>query len=109
MISLDAVCALARALPGAEEGTWYGAVAFRVGGRVFARGHENDADLFLVKVGGDERDGLITADPARFLATEHRSERDDSVLLRLSASEDGDLDEIAELLSLARDRVAGHA
>jgi hypothetical protein len=96
-------------LPDAVEGTWYGAVAFRVGGRVFARGHENDADLFLLKVGGDERDGLVADDPSRWSVTEHRSERDESVLLRLSACAPSDLGEIAELLALARDRVMARA
>jgi hypothetical protein len=43
-----------------------------------ARGQENGRDLFLLKVGGDERDGLIAADPARFASTDHRSARDDS-------------------------------
>ena len=99
------MCALARSLPDAAEGTWYGAVAFRVGGRVFARGHETDADLFLLKVGGDERDGLVAHDPVRWTTTDHRSVRDESVLLRLSAGDSADLDEIAELLALAHSRV----
>ena len=109
MIELEEVCRLARSLPRVEEGTWYGAVAFRVGGRVFARAHEQDDDLFLLKVGGDERDGLIAAAPDRFSATDHRSERDESVLLRLSATSEADLDEVSELLALARDRVEGQA
>ena len=91
-------------LEGAEEGTWYGAAAFRVRGRVFARRHENDDDLVLFKVGPDERDALVDANPDRFARTEHRSERDDSVLMRLSATSAGDLDEVAELLALAWER-----
>ena len=106
MIDFDAVRALAVLLPAVEEGPWYGAPAFRVRGRVFARLHENDADLFLLKVGPDERDALVAEQPARFLTTTHRSERDESVLMRLGATAPTDLPELAELLETAWRRIA---
>ena len=97
---------LARLLPHVDEGTWYGSPAFRVKGKVFARLHENDPDLFLIKVGHLERDALVDALPHRFALTSHRPERDDSVLMRLSATSSEDLDEVAELLDAAWRRVA---
>jgi hypothetical protein len=106
VIEFDAVRALAVALPSVEEGPWYGAPAFRVHGRVFARLHENDADLILLKVGPDERDALVAQQPARFLTTDHRSERDESVLMRLSATTAADLPELAELMETAWRRIA---
>jgi hypothetical protein len=106
VIELDAIRALAVTLPAVDEAPWYGAPAFRVRGRVFARLHENDGDLFLIKVGSDERDALVAEQPTRFLRTDHRSERDDSVLMRLSATTAVDLPEVAELLETAWRRVA---
>jgi hypothetical protein len=67
---------------------------------------EFDSDLFLIKVGPLERDYLGASAPERFLRTEHRSEAEDSVLVRLSATRHEDLDEIAELLDAAWERIA---
>ena len=107
MVEFGDVRDLAVALPDVDEGTWYGSPAFRIGKRVFARLHENDADLFLIKVGPDERDALVAMHPERFLATEHRSEKEESVLMRLSATSPEDLAEVGELLADAHRRVRG--
>lgn len=108
VIDFDDVRAMAVALPGVEEAPWYGAPAFRVRGPVFARLHENDADLILLKVGRDERDALVADQPARFLTTAHRSESEESVLMRLSASTATDLPELrgARRNGVATDRTA---
>ena len=105
-VEFEQVARLARRLPDVAEGTWYGSPAFRVGGKVFARRHENDADLVLIKVGGLERDALVATWPDRFLLTDHRPERDDSVLMRLSATTLADLAEVGELLDAAWRRTA---
>ena len=97
---------LAQGMPEAVEGTWYGSPAFRVKGKVFARLHENDRDLFLIKVGRLERDALVETQPERFMTTAHRPEKEDSVLMRLSATRSSDLPEVAELLDTAWRRVA---
>jgi len=97
---------LARQLPEVAEGTWYGSPAFRVKGKVFARLHENDDDLFLIKVGRLERDALVAAQPERFVLTDHRPEKEDSVLMRLSATTGDDVKEVAELLDAAWRHVA---
>lgn len=106
-ISFEDVAALARSLPEVVEGTWYGAPAFRVGGKVVARLHENEPDLVVMKVGPLERDALTTMQPERFSLTPHRSEREDAVLMRLGATERADLDEVAELLDTAWHFVTG--
>jgi len=100
-VSFEDVAELARALPEVVEGTWYGAPAFRVGGKVVARQHENDPDLFVLKVGPLERDALTGMHPHRFSRTDHRPEREDAVLMRLSTTDRADLDEVAELLDTA--------
>lgn len=106
-VSFDDVAALARDLPDAVEGTWYGAPAFRVGGKIVARLHESDPDLVVLKVGPLERDALSAMQPDRFQPTEHRSEREDAVLMRLSATDASDLAEISELLDTAWHHVTG--
>jgi hypothetical protein len=107
VIELDVVLGLAIELDGAELGTWYGAPAVRVGGKVFVRGHENDADLVVLKVGPDERDALVAENRARWSRTEHRSEQDDSVLMRLSETGTADLPELKELVEDAHRRISG--
>jgi hypothetical protein len=106
VIDFDAVRAIGARLPGAEEGTWYGSPAFRVRGTVFVRQHEVDPDLVLIKVGLEERDALVGMMPQRFSKTEHRSEKQDSVLMRMSATTTEDLEELTELITEAWRRVA---
>ena len=55
---------------------------------------------------GLERDALVATWPDRFLLTDHRPERDDSVLMRLSATTLADLAEVGELLDAAWRRTA---
>ena len=106
MIDFDAVRAIGARLPAAEEGTWYGSPAFRVRGKVFVRQHEVDPDLVLIKVGVEERDALVGMMPQRFSKTEHRSEKQDSVLMRMSATTTEYLEELTELITEAWRRVA---
>ena len=105
-LEFESVRSLALQLPEVTEGTWYGSPSFRVGRKVFARLHENDPDLVLIKVGPLERDYLVASSPHRFLRTDHRSETEDAVLMRLSASEVADLAELAELIEGAWRRIA---
>lgn len=69
-VTFDAVRALALALEGTEEGTSYGTPAFRVGGKMFARLHQ-DGETLVVKVDLDARPALIEARPDAFFITEH--------------------------------------
>ena len=56
------------ALPGVEEGTAYGTLAFRVRKRLLARLLEDNETLALKC---DDRDALMDADPKAFFVTQH--------------------------------------
>jgi hypothetical protein len=61
---------IALALPGVEEGVSYGTPAFRVGGKLLARLHQ-DGESLVIKIDFGERELLMRADPATFYITEH--------------------------------------
>lgn len=61
---------LALALPGVSEGTSYGTPAFRVNKKLLARFHQNGESL-VVKCDLDEREILLSANPAAFFITDH--------------------------------------
>lgn len=58
------------ALPGVEEGPCYGTPGWRVKKRFLARLKE-DGETLVVKVGDEERDILLAADPEVFFLTPH--------------------------------------
>jgi hypothetical protein len=58
------------ALPGVEEGPCYGTPGWRVKKRFLARLKE-DGETLVVKVGDEERDILLAADPEIFFLTPH--------------------------------------
>lgn len=68
---------LALGLPGVEEGTSYGAPAFKVGGKTFVcqpsnpRLRDPDGVLVLHDVEPEERDMLVETEPEAFFFTEH--------------------------------------
>lgn len=100
-LTIDDVRRLALALPGVEEGPCYGTPGFRVGKKLFARLREDETSL-MVKVGFDERQHLIEADPARYYTTDHYRTYP-AVLVRLPAADAADL---APLLAHAWRQVA---
>src|SRR2546421_12105596 len=69
-VTFETVRRLALALPGAEEGTSYKTPAFRVGGTLFARLHQ-DGESLVVKIDPDERRMRMSADPETYFITEH--------------------------------------
>jgi hypothetical protein len=69
-ISLEQIRELALALPKAEEGTSYGTPAFRVGGKLFLRLHE-DGESLVVKIDAEERAMRTRAEPETYFITEH--------------------------------------
>lgn len=85
---------LARALPGAEEGTSYGTPAWRVAGRLFARARKDGKSLVL-RMERDERDMLIAANPRVFHITEHYRNHP-AVLVSLDAVTPGELGNLLE-------------
>ena len=61
---------IALSLPGVEEGTSYGMPGFRVAKKFLTRLKE-DGKAFVVKIGMDEREMLMEAEPETFFITEH--------------------------------------
>jgi len=61
---------IARSLEGAEEGTSYGTPAFKVGGELFARLHQ-DGESLVVRMDFDQRAALMEADPETYYITDH--------------------------------------
>ena len=93
-ITFDTVRRLALALPGVEEGTWYGTAAFRVGRRYFVRLRE-DADTLAVRCALDEREVRLAAAPKAFFITDHYRNYP-AVCVRLSAVKVKDLQSVLE-------------
>ena len=80
----DEVRRMARALPGAQEGTSYGTPAFQVRRKMFARLRE-DGDTLVLRCNFHERAYLVESLPDVFHFTDHY--RDYAyVLARLSAA-----------------------
>jgi hypothetical protein len=70
MPSFETARAIALALPGVTEGTSYGTPGFHLGKKFLSRLHQDGKSL-VVKVGFDEREMLMAADPESFYITEH--------------------------------------
>jgi len=70
MATFATVQRLARALPGAEEGTSYRTPAFRIRGKLFARLHEQE-DVLVVRVDPGDREVLTRSAPAIYYVTPH--------------------------------------
>ncbi len=69
-MTFEDVRKIAAELPGMEEGPCYGTPAFRMRKRLIARLKE-DGETLVVKMGFDERDMLMEADPKVFFITDH--------------------------------------
>jgi hypothetical protein len=85
-ITLDTVRKIALSLPDVEEGTMYGAPAFRVQGRMFAcqPSHRSaEPGSLVVLVDFPVRDEMLNADPDTYYVTDHYVGYT-SVLVRLS-------------------------
>jgi len=93
-ITWDTVRSLVRALPGSEEGTSYGTPAFKVGGKLFVRLHQN-SDSIVVRIDMAERTMRMQADPKAFYITDHYQPFP-WMLVRLSAVRRDDLADLLE-------------
>ena len=85
-VTFELVRRLALALPGAEEGTLYGGVAFRVGKTMFAcqpTHRSAEPNSLVVRISFDERDELLRIEPETYYLTEHYVGYA-SILVRLS-------------------------
>lgn len=70
MPDFETVRAILLALPGVTEKSCYGTPGFHVGRKFLSRLHEDGRSL-VVKVGFDEREMLMAADPDSFYITDH--------------------------------------
>jgi hypothetical protein len=69
-VTWETVREIALKLPKVQEGTSYGTPAFRLGGQLFARLHQ-DGDCVVVRIDPSEREMRIAADPKAFFITDH--------------------------------------
>src|SRR5580658_964353 len=68
--TFDTVRKIALAIDNAEESTSYGTPAFKVGGKLFARQH-NEPDWLVLATTFEEREELMAADPETYFITDH--------------------------------------
>ena len=93
-VTQDDTRRLLLALPGVLEGPCYGTPGWRVKKKFLARLRE-DGETLVVKVGDEERDILMAADPKTFFITDHYVGYP-TVLVRLSRVRKGVLREVLE-------------
>jgi hypothetical protein len=93
-VTFETVRKIATALPGVQEGTSYGTPAFRVGAKFLARLWE-DGETLVVRIGFDEREMLMQADPGTFYITDHYRNYP-AILVRLAAVAPDRLRELLE-------------
>lgn len=70
MVTIEQFREIACSLPGVEEGTSYGTLAFRVRKKFLVRLREDNESL-AVRIDFDLRDILLAADPETFFTTDH--------------------------------------
>jgi hypothetical protein len=69
-VTFETVREFARALDKAEESTSYGTAAFKVGGNLFVRLHQ-DGESLVVRTSFEEREELMAADSDTYYITDH--------------------------------------
>jgi hypothetical protein len=108
-VTFEMVRMLALALPEAEDGSSYGTPAFKVGGVLFARLHQ-DGESLVVKIDKDERSMRMKAEPETFHITDHYRNYP-WILVRLASVDPDDLRDLLEeawRLSAPRRLVSTH-
>jgi hypothetical protein len=78
----ESVRRIALALDNVEEGTSYGTPAFKVGGELFLRMHQ-DGESLVVRTDFEQREELMAADPETYYITDHYLNYE-WILIRLS-------------------------
>ena len=100
-VSAATVRRLVLALPGVEDGSSYGMPSFKVGKKFLARIRSDGA--LAVKLGSfEDRDYLLSHDPAVFYTTDHYRDYP-TVLIRLDVAKESD---VRDVLTDAWRRVA---
>ena len=68
--AFEAVRRIALSLDNVEEGTSYGTPAFKVGGELFVRMHQ-DGESLVVRTDFEQREELMASDPKTYYITDH--------------------------------------
>src|SRR6202050_3714560 len=69
-VTFESIRQMARSLTDVEESTSYGTPAFKVGGALFARLHQ-EGDALVVRTDFEQRAELMAADPETYYITDH--------------------------------------
>jgi hypothetical protein len=69
-VSFESVRQMALALDNVTEGTSYGTPAFKVGGKLFARLHQ-DGESLIIRMDFNQREDLLALDPDAYYITDH--------------------------------------
>jgi hypothetical protein len=80
--AFEEVRRIALALGNVEEGTSYGTPAFKVGGELFVRMHQ-DGESLVVRTDFEQREELMASDPETYYITDHYLNYE-WILIRLS-------------------------
>jgi hypothetical protein len=96
-VTFETVRKIALALENVQESTSYGTPAFKVAGELVARLHQDGCSL-VVRMGFEEREELMAADPGTYYITDHYLNYP-WVLVRLSRAHP---DALRDLLGMAR-------
>jgi len=96
-VTFETVRSIALALADAEESTSYGTPAFKVGGALFVRLHQDGCSL-VIRTDFDQREELMAADPDTYYITDHYRNYP-WILVRLSRIRP---DALRDLLGMAR-------
>ena len=81
-VAFEAVRRIALALDNVEEGTSYGTPAFKLGGELFVRMHQ-DGESLVVRTDFEQREELMVSDPETYYITDHYLNYE-WILIRLS-------------------------
>lgn len=95
-VSFQTVRKLALSLDKVEESTSYGTPAFKVGGKLFLRLHQ-DQESLIVRMNFDQRERLIAARPDTYYIIDHYKDYE-WLLVRLSRVQQ---DELWDLIQVA--------
>jgi hypothetical protein len=99
-VSFETVRKMALALDNVQEGTSYGTPAFKVGGKLFARLHQ-DSESLVIAMDINQRDDLIALDPDVYYITDHYIDYE-WMLVRLSRVKPDILRELLRIAWTAR-------
>jgi hypothetical protein len=94
-VAFEDVRRIALSLDNVEEGTSYRTPAFKVGGALFVRMHQ-DSESLVVRTDFEQREELMAADPETYYITDHYLNYE-WILIRLSRVQPGALRDLIRM------------